>query len=359
MLVNADVAWKGGQVAVIGDRSTAVSGWLERRGVAQVEHFEEPDSKSSGGFDVVAWPSGFERCTSGELGDRLDDVAAMLREDGTLVLRLRTLGVASRGDGSGGPPLSELVFPAVAQRSTEVTAWDAATFSAWLEARGFRVVAKRRVARTSGELKALDRFADKLAAIPTQDLQTAAVDFTLRRAPEPEATEPESTGAEGDETAESAGADGSAAAGDLLTRFAVVVAGDDVLEIKPSEDGATEIPLDDVTVTTATPGTVAEGSLEPDSSDVIVCSLTLERIEPERLEDAARTVYGALRPGGQLLLGVAADGAGIATGTTILVSLLRAGLEAVAAESSGDTQYFHLLRPLELPDIVRFSGISA
>jgi predicted methyltransferase len=104
---------------------------------------------------------------------------------------------------------------------------------------------------------------------------------------------------------------------------------------------------------------VAEGSLEPESSDVIVCSLTLERIEPERLDDAARTVYGALRPGGQLLLGVAADGAGIATGTTILVSLLRAGLEAVAAESSGDIQYFHLLRPLELPDIVRFSGISA
>jgi SAM-dependent methyltransferase len=281
----------------------------------------------------------------------------MLREDGTLVLRLRTLGVAPRGDGNGGPPLSELVFPAAAQRSTEVTAWDAATFSAWLEARGFRVVAERRVARTSGELKALDRFADKLAAIPEQDLQTAAVDFTLRRAPEPEATEPESTGAEGDDTAESA--DGSAAADDLLSRFAVVVAGDDVLEIKPSEDGATEIPLDDVTVTTATPGTVAEGSLEPDSSDVIVCSLTLERIEPERLEDAARTVYGALRPGGQLLLGVAADGAGIATGTTILVSLLRAGLEVVAAESSGDIQCFHLLRPLELPDIVRFSGISA
>ena len=279
----------------------------------------------------------------------------MLGEDGTLVLRLRTLGVAPRGDGNGGPPLSELVFPAAAQRSTEVTAWDAATFSAWLEARGFRVVAERRVARTSGELKALDQFADKLAAIPDQDLQTAAVDFTLRRAPEPKATEPESPAPEADEAT---GAD-SSAADELLSRFAVVVAGDDVLEIKPSEDDATEIPLDDVTVTTATPGTVAEGSLEPDSSDVIACRLTFERIEPERLEDAARTVYRALRPGGQLLLEVAADGAGIATPTTILVSLLRAGLEVVAAESSGDVQYFHLLRPLELPDIVRFSGISA
>ena len=351
LLANADTAWKGCQVALIGDQSAPVSEWLERREVARVEHFEEPDSKSSGGFDVVAWPSGFERCASGELGDRLDDVAAMLGEDGTLVLRLRTLGVGPRGDGNGGPPLSELVFPAAAQRSTEVTAWDAATFSGWLEARGFRVVAKRDVARTSGELKALDRFADKLAAIPEQDLQTAAVDLTLRRAPEPEA-EPGAVGAEGDDTAESAGED-------LLSRFAVVVAGDDVLEIKPSEDGATEIPLDDVTVTTATPETLAEGSLEPDSCDVIICHETLEQIEPERLEDAGRALYRALRPGGQLLLGIAGDDRGIATDTTILVSLFRAGLEAVAAERSGDLQCFRLLRPLELPDIVQFSGISA
>ena len=90
--------------------------------LAGVEHFEEPDSKSSGEFDVVAWPSGFERRRPDELGDRLDDVAAMLREDGTLVLRVRTLGVEPRGDSNAGPPLSELVFPA-AQRSNEVTAW--------------------------------------------------------------------------------------------------------------------------------------------------------------------------------------------------------------------------------------------
>jgi hypothetical protein len=366
LLVNADAAWKGAKVAVIDEHAVAVSGWLERRGVVGVEHFEEPDSKSSAGFDVVAWPSGFERRTPDELGDRLDDVAAMLREDGTLVLRIRTLGVAPRGDRNGGPPLSELVFPA-AQRSNEVTAWDADTFSAWLEARGFRVVAKRRVARTSSELKALDRFADKLAAIPNQELQTAAVDFTLRRAPEPEATEPElnapdageATGAEGDDAPESAEADGSTAADELLSRFAVVAAGDDVLEIRPPEYAATEIPLDDVTVSTATPGTLAEGSLEPDTCDVIICHETLERIELERLEDAARVLYGALRPGGQLLLGIVGDGGGIATDTTILVSLLRAGLEAVAAESSGDIHCFRLLRPLELPDIVRFSGISA
>jgi SAM-dependent methyltransferase len=299
---------------------------------------------------VVAWPSGFERRPPGELGDNLDAAAAMLGENGTLVLRVRTLGVAPGGESNGRPPLSELVFPAAAQRSAEVTAWDAPTFSSWLEAHGFRVVAERRVARIGAELKAIDRFADKLEAIPNQELQTSAVDFTLRRAPEPEATETEAA-------PESAETDASTAADDLFSRFAVVTAGDDVLEIKPSEGGTTEIPLDDVTVTTATPGALAEGSLEPDSCDVIVCHEALEQIEPERLEDATRALYRTLRPGGQLLLRTAGDGGGIATDATILVSLLRAGLEVVAAENSGNLHYFRLLRPLELPDIVRFSGI--
>jgi hypothetical protein len=356
-LVNADLAWKGSQVAVIADRSPGVSDWLERREVAGVEHFDEPDSKSSGEFDVVAWPSGFERCRSAELGGRLDAAAAMLREDGTLVVRVRTLGVAPKSESNGGPPLSELVFPAAARRSAEVTAWDARTFSSWLAHRGFRVVTERRVARTSAELKALDRFADKLAAIPNRELQTGAVDFTLRRALEGEATEPEPEAA--DPEPEPALLDGSTTADDLLSRFAVVAAGDDVLEIRSSEDGETEIPVEDVTVTTATPETLAEGSLESDSSDVIICDETLERIEPERLENATAALYRALRPGGNLLLRIERGSPSVATDTTILVSLLRAGLEVVGAESSGDPQYFRLLRPLELPDIVRFSGISA
>jgi len=349
-LVNADVPWKGSRVAVIAGPAPGLSAWLERREVTQLEYFEEPDSKSTGEFDVVAWPVGFERCRPAELGGRLDAAAAMLRDDGTLVLRVRTLGVAPRGESNGGPPLAELVFPAAAQRSAEVTAWDADTFASWLADRDFRVVAERRVARTSAELKALDRFADKLAAIPNRELQTGAVDFTLRRAPEGEAPEPET------ETPEP---DGSTAGTDLLSRFPVVVAGDDVLEIRPSANGETEIPLEDITATTATPETLAEGSLEPESSDVILCRETLERIEPERLGDAALALYRALRPGGYLLLGIESQSPGAATDTTILVSLLRAGLEMVAAETSADLQYFQLLRPLELPDIVRFSGISA
>jgi hypothetical protein len=351
-LVNADVPWKGGAVAVIGDDSPELSTWLERRGVERVEHFEEPES-ASGGFDVVAWPSGFERCRPAELADRLEAAAGMLNDDGALVLRVRTLGVAPRGERNGGPPLSELVFPAAAQRSADVTAWDAATFSTWLGARGFQAASERRVARTGAELKAIDRFADKLAAIPNQELQTGAVDLTLRRAAAEREAEPEP------EAAESAEAAGTPAGSDRPARFEVVAPGDDVLEIRPSEQGATEIAIEDVTVTTADAEALAVGAIEADSYDVIVCDEILERIELERLEDASRVLFRALRPGGQLLLEVGPAGAGLATDTTILVSLLRAGLEVVAAERAGDRQYFRLLRPLELPDIVRFSGITA
>jgi hypothetical protein len=352
-LVNADVPWRGGAVAVIGDDSPQLSAWLERRGVKRVEHFEGSDPSASGGFDVVAWPSGFERCRPAELADRLEAAAGMLNDDGALVLRARTLGVAPSGERNDGPPLSELVFPTAAQRSSDVTAWDAATFSTWLGSRGFQVMSERRVARTGAELKALDRFADKLAAIPNRELQTGAVDFTLRRATAAREAEPEP------EPAESAEAGGTPAGSDLLARFEMVTPGDDVLEMRPSEEVATEIAMEDVTVTTADSEALAEGAIEADSCDVIVCDEILELIELERLEDASRTLFRALRPGGQLLLEVGPAGAGLATDTTILVSLLRAGLEVVAAERAGDRQYFRLLRPLELPDIVRFSGITA
>jgi hypothetical protein len=348
-LVNADVTWKDSEVAVIGSESKDVSEWLERRGVARLEQLGEPDPDSSG-FDVVAWPAGFERSAPVELGDRLEAAAAMLGEAGSLVLRVRTLGVAPRGEANGGPPLSELVFPAAAERSDAVTAWDAATFASWFESRGYLVAAERRVARSGAELKAVDRFADKLEAIPNEELQTGAVDFTLRRASEPQSATAETSPDD---------AEGSTPAGDPLSRFAVVTAGDDVVEIKPAGNGPAEIDLEDVTVTTVAPEAMTDGTLEADSCDVIVCDRALERLEPELLEEAGRSLYRALRPGGQLLLALEGDGARPATDATILVSLLRAGLEVVETEDSDEHRYLRLLRPLELPDIVRFSGLSA
>src|SRR5262249_42758259 len=84
-LVNADVAWKGGAVAVIGDESPELGEWLERRGVARLERLDEPGAPDDDGFDVVAWPSGFERCRPAELGERLEAAAAMLKDGGALV----------------------------------------------------------------------------------------------------------------------------------------------------------------------------------------------------------------------------------------------------------------------------------
>jgi len=355
-LVNADTGWKGTDVAVIGDDSADLSEWLERREVARVDHLHLPEANRSDEYDVVAWPTGFERCSPGELGDRLEAVSAMLKEDGALILRVRTLGVAPGGNRNGGPPLSELLFPAAADRSGDVTAWDADTFSSWLAACGFQVVAERRVARTSAELKALERFADKLSAIPNRELQTAAVDFTLRRAAvEAQADSGEDARAEGDAPAPPPE---GGTPGRLAAHLDAIAPGDDVLEITSSQ-AASDTGLEDVTVATADPGSLADGSIEPDSCDVIVCEEVLERIDPELLAAAAGTLFRALRPGELLLLGIGPAGDRLATDTTIVVSLLRAGLEVVGEESSGNRRQLKLLRPLELSDIVRFSGISA
>jgi hypothetical protein len=274
----------------------------------------------------------------------------MLREGGALVLRVRTLGIASEPSRNGEPPLSELLFPAAATQSADVTAWDAATFSSWLRARGFRIIAERTVTRTGAELKAIDRFADKLRAIPDQELQTGAVDFTLRR----ETTPSES---EGEQPVESDEAEGQGGA-DLVAPLEAVTPGDDVLQITGSEHSAAEISVEDVTVTTASPEALAEGALEPNSCDVIVCDEVLDHIELERLDDACRALYRALRPAGQLLLRVQDGHPGLASTGTILVGLLRAGLEVVASDGSGGRQDFRLLRPLELADIHRFSGVG-
>jgi hypothetical protein len=359
-LVNADVAWKGKDVAVIGTAPDEVTGWLERRAVARVERFEQPSANESGNFDIVTWPSGFERGRPAELGDRLDVAAAMLRDGGALVLRVRTLGLSSEAVHNGDPPLSELLFPAAAQRSAEVTAWDAATFATWLRSRGFEVVSERRVARAGGEMKALDRFADKLGAIPEQALLTGAVDLTVRRAEVAQPGGPELTTADGETPEEATEAGASPPVdGNLLDRFDAITPGDEVLEIATSNDAAAApIEVVDVTVRTVPPEKLADDSVEPDSCDVILCSGVLDRLELERLDDACRALFRALRPGGQLLLRIGGDGEGRASTATILVGLLRAGLEVVAAEDSERGADFRLLRPLELAEIVRFSGIG-
>ena len=359
-LTHADVSWEGSDVAVLGDDLAGLSGWLERRGVAQVERFELPTLGASATFDLVIWLSGFEQSPPGELRGRLEAAAAMIREGGALVLRVRTLGVAPASGRNGEPPLAELLFPADAVGSEEITAWDAATFSAWLTAQGFRVAGERRVPRNGLELTALDRFTDKLGALPGEELRTGAVDYTLRRAedeaeltsqgPATDTVPPPPAGpvAPADRTA------------DLVERFDAIAPGAAVVVISSvSTAGAGQIEVKDVTITTTSPEELAAGRLEEQSADVIVCSAALAQIELERLESACAALYRALRPGGELLLGIAPDGEGLASPTTILVGLQRAGLEVLDGQSSKGGLDCRLLRPLELADLAAFAGVES
>jgi hypothetical protein len=346
-LVNADVSWEGKDVAVIGEDASPVTAWVERRGVKSVERFEGPRAEATGRFDVVVWLAGFERCAPRELSERLDGAAAKLRDDGALVLRVRTLGAAPEPSRNGEPPLAELLFPAATLGTDEVTAWDTATFSSWLATQGFDVVAERPISRSGIEMAALERFPDKLAAVPDAELRTGGVDFTLRRATA------STTDQEG-----SAPANTASAPTHLVKRFDAIAAGDDVLLITTAaSDPAPKLDAEDVTLNTAGPDKLVGAAPTAASCDVIVCSGALERVELERLEEACDALYRALRPGGQLLLGVSASS--LATPTTIVVALLRAGFEVVASADSAGGQDLRLLRPLELADIASFSELTA
>jgi hypothetical protein len=261
-------------------------------------------------------------------------------------MRVRTLGVAPEPERDGLPPLAELLFPAGAVRSDEVTAWDSATFASWFASRGLRIAGEHRVKRSGLELAALERFPDKLAAIPDEELRTAAVDFTLFR------------GAGEDTAAATGGGESAVPSGkDLLQRFDAIVPGDDVLEIAPAGGPPSDLAeMEDVKVTSASPEALATGTLEQEGSDAIVCSGALERIEAVNLQDACDALYAALRPGGQLLLGVGSNPNGSASSTAIVVGLLRAGFEVLAHQASAGGQGLQLVRPLELADIAAFSG---
>ena len=358
-LVNADVSWEGAEVAVLGDDLARLSGWLERRGVARMEGFEAPTPAASTGFDVVIWLSGFEQCPPGELPGRLEAAAAMIREGGALVMRVRTLGVAPTSGRNGEPPLAELLFPADAVGSAEVTAWDAATFSAWLTAQGFRIAGERRVPRNGLELNALDRFADKLGALAGEELRTGAVDYTLRQAKD----EAGVTSQEGAADTDPAPADAQAAPADrnadLVERFDAVGPGDALLVVSSDNTvDAEQIEAKDATITTVSPEELGAGRLEEQSADMIVCSAALAKVELERLESACTALYRALRPGGELLLAVGPEDAGVASPTTVLVGLLRAGFEILVAESSRGGLDCRLVRPLELADLAAFAGVK-
>jgi hypothetical protein len=125
-----------------------------------------------------------------ELRDRLDSAAAELQPGRSLRARFRTLGVGSPARRGALPPLAEVLFPTAAVRAVaeEVgveanggVPWDAPTFSAWLERRGFEVLDERRLPRGPEEVEVLDRFAEKLSCLDPLELRTGALEVELRR----------------------------------------------------------------------------------------------------------------------------------------------------------------------------------
>lgn len=104
-------------------------------------------------------------------------------------VRFRPLGVAPPAHRGALPPLAEILFPvaaieAVAEqlgtRPWKGLPWDGATFKAWLRGRGLEVAAERALARPAAELAALEPFAEKLAWLGRETIETEVLELELR-----------------------------------------------------------------------------------------------------------------------------------------------------------------------------------
>jgi peptidoglycan/xylan/chitin deacetylase (PgdA/CDA1 family) len=127
---------------------------------------------------------GLERAGAEGLAAALDSAAAESEPGRSFHVRLRTLGVLAPGSRGDLPPLAELLFPVEILRAAGVEVggvvpWDAPTFRAWLELRGFEILSEGRVPRVPGELAVLDRFPEKLRSLDPRELRTEAVEFEL------------------------------------------------------------------------------------------------------------------------------------------------------------------------------------
>ena len=361
LLGEPSLPWQGSEVVLVGKGAERLAPWLEARGAAGIE---TADDLATGGrsrrFDVLIWPDGLERCPPGAFEERLRAAAGMLRSEGVLLARVRTLGVTGALPAQQLPPLSELLFagsePAEGEDEDaarpDVVAWDVATFSAWFESRGWEALQLRRLQRTGAELAAIERFPDKLGALARDELETRGVDLALRRPPEPDGRS-KRTGASDDPASSPAAAD--AALRELTGRFGVSP-GDAVLVLGAGRRRRARSPdelgeIEGVTLERASP---LDSGLKPERYDLALSPDGLE-VGPERLDEASRRIRRSLRPGGELLLRAPVEGA-VVTPTTLLVALLRAGFEVVETAKGRGCLDCRLVRPLELNEIARFAG---
>jgi hypothetical protein len=351
LLGRLDGPWEGRRVAVIGPGGASLAPLLARAG-ARVEQLDEP-APVGAELDAIVWPVGFERCPPAQLAERLEGLAAMLSDDSRALLRVRPLAAPVPEERAGLPPLAELLFAEAERRANGATeprqlvAWDASTFAAWIASRGLEVVAEARLSRGEADLAAIEGFADKLGALDPCELRVGAVDLTLRRA----SSRPQSVS--GDRQAGST----AVSAVELIDRLGGIRPGDSVLAVcsEPESVPWPAAPPEDASLEALEPWAALDPALEPARYDLISWPRPLESIGLERLDDACRALYRALRPGGEMLVGTARAPGMLATTTTILAALLRGGFEVVETLAARPGPDHRLIRPLSVADVERYA----
>jgi hypothetical protein len=343
------VPTEGLEVAMIASETSSRDGDPAISGAVRVERMSSPAPERSAEFDLVVWPDGFEQCAPSKLGERIDAARAMLRPGGTLTIRARTLGWDP--EQSASPAIAALVFPPAivnpdssgVPQAEDVTVWDGRTFELWFSGRGFELLDERRISRGPAEIAIVDRFTDKLGALSNEELRTAAVDYALRPSDRMDPAEM-TTPTEGPREP----------IAELISQFTEVRPGDEVLVLSDRRGRRQVDKPRDGTLKALPPSLLLESPPKPGSYDLIVAPGVARVIGPEHLLEACFSLYGALRPGGELLIRLDRDPAAHPTATTALACLLRAGLEVTETASGGTSLDCRLIRPLELEDIHRF-----
>ena len=95
--------------------------------------------------------------------------------------------------------------------------------------------------------------------------------------------------------------------------------------------------------------------VEREAYDFVICA-GIEQVELADLDLAADAIHRSLRPGGSLLIRAMLAPPPMASRTTILLTLMRAGLEVIDSVSDSDFVDCRLIRPLDLADIARFAS---
>jgi len=233
-----------------------------------------------------------------ELRDRLDSAVAELEPGQPLRLRLRTLGIASPGRRGALPPLAEVLFPTAALRAVaEEVGVEAGCGVPW-DAPTFSTWLERRGFEILGERR-VPRGSEGMKALDRFAEKLSCLDPLELRTEALEVELRRARSAEPDPPLD----------------------GQQLIALQNGVSGATaEIPAG---------------------------------IAPESLPTVVADLHELMHPGQELRLTIP-DDPQPASRTTLLLALMRAGLEVL----DHDGLTYRLMRPVDLPDIRRFAGVD-